>query len=478
MNAYRTYILGGIAKMFIAAIAEKAFFFSDCFSALAYTVSGTTYLANGSVSDVQAAVSAARNGSTVIISNGRYTWTRALSISKFVSLQAATPGRVTIAHNNPGGDLIDLVTNSAGHSIIAGVRFLPGTANNSSNYISVSDRSSPDLKNGPRQPAGGAQFAIMYDCTFNVPDSQLRFAIDWMSTGGLIYNCTFTSTTDGGSSGPGCGSGCLRVESNYPWYNVSTFGNVDTDGSINCYIENCTFHNFYNQAVDCDDNARVVVRYCTIVNSQMVTHGVTSRWGGRQVELYRNSFNYVQEPPNSAGITWVNLNRYFWFRAGTARIWGNKVMPIFSGRYWNAGGSWVFIDEPLTRPGAGNGGVCETEAEYPGTRWPGTGSNGTTQYRNTQRTGVVVTPSFVDPVYIWDNTDVPGAIPGGVKHPSAWWGTNDQPGDGCASPGRGHQTADVFRLNRDIFIEVAPTGYTPYVYPHPLNARTGVASRE
>src|SRR5215469_4495297 len=121
----------------------------------------TITAASGDATSVQSAINSANNGDTVIIPNGQYSWTSAVTVSKFITLEAATLGGVTVTHNNPGGNLINWTTSSAGHSVIAGINFLPGTANGSSNYIVLFDGTNP-------------QFAIMHDCTFNVPNFQLR----------------------------------------------------------------------------------------------------------------------------------------------------------------------------------------------------------------------------------------------------------------------------------------------------------------
>jgi predicted nucleic acid-binding Zn-ribbon protein len=428
------------------------------------TPSGNTITAaTGFPTDVQAAINLARNGYTVIIPNGNYDWRSGVTVSKFITLTAQTLGGVTITDDYPSGNLINWTTNSAGHTTIAGIHFLVGTNTNVnySKYISLSDGTSP-------------QVAILHDCTFQVPSFTMAMSVDWQSTGGLIYNCTFDgSLADGGNLGPGSLSDAIRIISRYPWYNASTFGNLDSTGLINCYIESCTFISCC-VGIDVDDRARVVVRHCTFANSGGITHGITSLWGGRQVELYNNNFQYFQVPPSSVGAPWVNMSRYWWFRAGTGRIWGNKVQTIWSNHFWNATSSWVATDEPLTRPGSGNNGAVETDATYPGTRWPGTGSNGTTKYPPSQATGIKVSPSFVDPIYIWGNTNVPSQIGGGNTDPGEWWGTVDQSGFGRDPvPGK-NQTSDVFKLNRDIFLS-APNNnpspaYTPYVYPHPLDA--------
>jgi hypothetical protein len=296
---------------------------------------------------------------------------------------------------------------------------------------------------------GNGQGIIIHDCSFNVPNFQLNTAITLDALGGLIYNCTFESTTVSSSSGPGSGSGCLQVRSPKGWYDANTFGDQDRNGDQNLYIEDSTFRDIYNQAIDVDDNGRIVLRHSDFINSQMLTHGITSKFGGRQIEAYNVNFTY--EKRNG---TWVNVNRWLWARAGTGRIHDCVVGKLDSQGYW--GGwkpSWVFIDEPLTRSGAGNGGRCETQSQYPGTRWPGTGTDG-----KSYPTGQIVSPSPVDPFYFWNNT---GAAPQS-------WGTNDQSGYSCNNG----PTSAVFKLDRDIKFS-APAGYTAYTYPHPWRSGAG-----
>ena len=385
----------------------------------------------GSNGAVQSAIDSAANGDTVVIPAGSYTWNGGISCNKAITISGTG---VTVTHGAGGGDLLSLTLNSAGHLTVAGINFKPGSA--TGRYMNV---------------RGNGQFFVMHDCSFNIPNFQLNQGLTYDAVGGLIYECTFESTDSSSSNGPGSGSGCLQIKSTKNYYDKSTLGSLDTGGDENFYIEDCTFKNIYNQAVDVDDAGRVVVRYCDVINTQFLTHGITSKFGGRQVELYNNNFKY--EKVNN---TFVNVNRNLWVRAGTARIHHNDCQKLDSQGYW--GGwkpSFVFIDEPLTRSGAGNGGRCETQSQYPGTRWPGTGSDGTSY-----PTGQIVSPSVVDPVYIWANTG-PAATS---------WGTNDQ--SGSTKTCDNGPTSAVFKLNRDIFLS-APSGYAPYTYPHPLRGGTG-----
>ena len=388
-------------------------------AACGFTVNGTTYTTTGSSADVQAAVSAASDGSTVIIPNGSYSWSSLVNVSKYLILKAATFGSVNITHANGANYLISINSSSAGHTELAGINFLPGSA--TGGYLDID---------------GNGQIVLLHDCSFNIPNFQLNKVISWNMAGGVVYNCRFFSTDVNGTSGSdGSGSGCLVVKSPKPWNDASTFGTLDSTGTNNLYIEDCVFTNIYNQAIDVDDNGRVVLRHSVLNNTQMLTHGTTSLYGGRQIELYNNAYHYVVQPRNGSGMTTVNLNRWLWMRAGTAVVTDNSFDPIQSSD-WGTKPCLVFIDESLTRPGSGAG--CETT--YPGTHWPGQGADGTRQ--------------ISDPIHIWNNTGTVNV------------GTNDQD-DQC---GHGLSTANFFKINRDYFM-TARDGYVKYPYPHP--ARSG-----
>ena len=416
-DAGSAQILGKILFILLAPVSMAS----------AFTVSGSTYTTNGSASDVQAAVNAAPNGSKILIPDGSYTWSSQVNISNFVILQAQnmptwpTPSNVNISHGGGSTYLISISASSAGNTTLAGINFLAGSGTNSQSWVGVQGTSQP---------------VLMHDCTFNVPNFQLLHAVEWYSGNGVVWHCHFFC-----NSGQGSGSGCFYNMGNLPWYGADTFGTQDSAGTTNFYLEDCIFDNLYNQALDFGDNARAVVRYNTLNNSQGLTHGDTGLQGGRAIELYNNSFNYTQ-----VNGQWVPMSRWFWWRAGTARVHDNNVQQIASGGYYSTASSWQFIDESLTRSGVGS--PCQTEGNYPGWHWPGTGGNGTSE--------------IVDPVYIWNNSG------GGASS----WSTNDQTGtdQNCS----GGSTGNVFLLNRDIFLSAPPGNYAPYTYPHPLrNAIAG-----
>jgi hypothetical protein len=62
-----------------------------------------------------------------------------------------------------------------------------------------------------------------------------------------------------------------------------------------------------------------------------------------------------------------------------------------------------------------------------------------------------------DPIYIWNNTGT-GATADRV------WSTDDSD----FSCNTGFTTTDFFQLGRDILVDSAKPGWSPYTYPHPL----------
>jgi hypothetical protein len=395
----------------------------------------TITAASCQTSDVQAAVNSASDGDTVVIPNGSCTWTNGITTTKQITIQGASVGGVVITDGAGGADLLTMTSGNSYHVTIANLKFLPGTG--TGNYITMHGT--------------GTMVPLMHDMDFNLPNFQLKHAVQWLVNGGVIWNTTFESTNNlSGACGSqiGSDSGSLLIKSNIPWDDASTMGTLDANGDKNVYIEDSTF-SYVGQAPDMDDNARVVLRHDTFSNiSGMLTHGPTSAYGGRQVEIYDNTFSFT------------NLNRdiqrWVWGRAGTFVITGNSVDAITSGCHGSRD-SWVFIVESATYK-TGHG-CC--------TSWmcwhqPGSGSDGTSghSYLSTSQTPND-TYQQSDPIYIWGNTGT-----GASK-----FGMNDQP-DSC---GNGLTTSDFLHSGTDYFLDAgAKPGWSRYPYPHPL--RQGVGS--
>ena len=180
-----------------------------------------------------------------------------------------------------------------------------------------------------------------------------------------------------------------------------------------------------------------------------MTHGPTSTYGARQIELYQNHFNYTN--------TNRDASRYFWFRAGEVVITQNAVQAQ-SGQCYGNKDSFTFIVESATRltsHGCCTGYMCFHQ--------PGSGSDGSSGH-NALSASQTPYDSYQQsfPVYIWNNT---GTGQGNV-------GLNDSDMS-CNNPGA--NTAAFFKLGRDYFLDTssnpnkgAKPGWAPYTYPHPL----------
>lgn len=447
----------------------------------------------------------AANGDTIQIPDGSYSWntTNPVNITKAVAVQAQNmpadarvgPSAVNITHaGGTGTYLISIAVASGGNSSLGGVNFLPGTGTATQYYLSVGG--------GPIDK-GGPFVVLLTNCTFSVPHFQLLAAVAWFAGGGVIWRNHFFGSTPNSGSGNGSGSGCLQIKGTIKWWVLDTFGTNDTTGTGNLYIEDNLFDNFFNQGIDCDDNTRVVIRHNVLNNTQCLTHGPTSLEGGRAVEFYNNTLSFFPtnttfvngqfqavtasgQTPNNGG-SWPNMSRWFWFRAGTARLHDNTIQAINSFGYYGAALAWIFINESLTRNGPN--APCQLDSAYPGWHWCGNGGNvpsanagGAYSSSGTGYTAYQIS----DPVYIWNNTYTfnPQSGTAGMVLPDAsQWGTNDQTGANatCGQPVAGtNQTSDVFLLNRDIYLSAPPSGaggvagpYATYTYPHPLVAGGG-----
>jgi hypothetical protein len=394
-----------------------------------------------SASSVQAAVNAASDGDTVIIPSGTCTWTSGVRTTAQLKISGQTKGNVIITHGAGSETLFTITTGSGHNTEISNINFMPGNA--TGNYMTINGTGKPPL---------------IHDNYFRVPDWQLANAIHYEHYGGgVIYVNTFESLTTAGVGGSsGAGSGCLVIKNtedsaSWSWSTASTMGTDDTKGLNNVYIEGNTFNNIYLQAIDCDDNSRVVIRQNTFNDSGFGAHGAdTSIYGMRHIEVYNNLFVFHPSGTGFGGAIHYPLNINWWMclRGGTG-IFANNVMQDIKSAAWGPKSELYFIVQNLRR-NSGPNPCCNT---YPCLHQIGRGQDNT-----------------LEPFYIWGNA---GA---GTQTPFlADYGCNDPrtscQDSGCAS----RHTANFVKAGRDYHVGAAKPGWTRYTCPHPL-AGSGTCS--
>jgi hypothetical protein len=407
------------------------------FSGLAFTrLPNGVLQSNGSPSDTQAAIDAARPGSTVQIPNGSYSWTSGVTISgKGIRLLGQSVNGVTI-RNDSAVEAIVLISESKDRSIeVAGLRFVSGS---------------------PSGPAGschhvrvvhspGGKPVLLHDCYFETNYVTVLFGLGWLANEGVIWRCQFFSNYNlaGGIQFKSANSGS--------WQTPSTMGMADTNGTSDTYVEDCTFTGIYISAVDFDDSSRTVLRHCTLDNSMIYSHGQdTSPEGARHWEVYDNTCIYTPSgsPPGFPKVTYpLNLQAWFGIRGGTGIV-ADNVFPTISNK--NAIQLNVFS---INRHS--NAIPCQTRypaARQMGQTWVGAGGYA---YANAPVDGKGYS---TDPVYIWGNKGTATENPNFV-------GLNQYAPDEC---GNGQRISDYVQPGRDYILGKSKPGYTKFTYPHPL----------
>lgn len=360
--------------------------------------------------------------------------------------------------------------------------------NSSSTMFAVTEDTAVDTRLGAFQIAEGTGGGD--GVTFNAASGGLAIVLHdcWIEQGngdsvwtgdskGLIYNCSFDSTPY--SMAPLAVH--LQPFDQSAWAQAGFWGAADTTGQHNFYVENCVFTAYLN-ATDNDEGARSVWRYNTFDNAGFGTHGAdTSPIGQRYFEYYENVgvFNGY-----SNGTTF-NMNWWFFVRGGTFVIWGNTLPPLVSTDYGtksdvnmivmnlqrNAGPLPCWGQNPST------GGKYYYAPHQVGLGYvTGTGEanyapDGLTNSSTYSLASYGYSSQYVgdhEPAYIWGNNDVPLDNIG-----TSDYGTGQS--DSCS--GATDTSANYIVLNRDYYNgSTAKPGYTPYVYPHPLETSSGTGT--
>jgi hypothetical protein len=397
---------------------------------------------NGSAGAVQAAIKSAKAGDTVIIPNGTYHWSSTVTIKKFVILQGASIGGVTLIDDLPSGNLISVTASPNGDTTIANLIVVPGIINHATGGQAIYYGLVVD---------GGGLPVLLHDCAFYTTASgPYEYAIWWRTNGGVIWNCTFDSL------GNYIGGIEFLHTSDDDWKNPSSMGMTDSGGNRNTYVEDCTFKTCWVAGSDLGNDSRTVFRHCTFKDSTIYSHGQdTDLWGVRHWEVYNCTFTFTNngtgsETVNGTTYSWTYpLNQGVWFevRGGTGTFFNNTLDVIL---YRTES---VQLDV-LSINRLSSFMPCQTSYPAPrqvGQTWIGAGGH---SYPNYSADG---TGYSTDPIYVWGNTG-PAA-----SQANFVYAHQDTP-DAC---GNGQQIGTYVQQNRDYVFGVRPN-YAPYPYPHPL----------
>lgn len=469
--------------------------------------------------DVGTAVSAAKEGDTVVVPSGTATWTTTLEITKNVTLQGAGQGVTVIIDEIPRGSqppLINASTTSVGNFRLTGFTFKGGIVNTGT------------VSNGVIKIAGTCHATRVDHCTFTQLNgvSLAFYGFIW----GVVDHCDFVTSGshsifvkhdawNGASNGHGS------------WADDSNWG---TERFV--FIEDNTFQSISSggDGIDSFQGARFVVRHNVLTNTRVVMHGSEGQGrGAKQLEEYENTFtgpigNKAAGQIRSGSIishdnTWVGFNNghelqnfrnynpsVHYGPVDGVNLW-DKNAPNGSTGYWATGthtgsnGSTTLTDSNANKKWWDASGNPKTGA-WTSNRWVETGvsymvrnvsgeKGGDTNNRvwatsNTANTvtcstisfdGTNVTFNTGDAYEIWEVTqalDQPG-----LGKSDLLAGLGDYP-TGTQPYGDPHQEAEpcyswnnTLNLSssepsilsgRDFLNNTVKPGYTPYIYPHPL----------
>ncbi len=408
------------------------------FAVPGYACTGTSpNLTAANWADVAACHTSAAQGDKITVTTGSATVTTNTVITKYVRIICG--GACTLTDNTANAsDLINITESTEGHTRLEGFTFIQGSAAHTNpNGVIV-------LTN-----ATGGQGILIKGNSYSTSLTSGDFIIAKVMRG-VIWNNSATGTPQGAN----CynNAGFVRqytVGLTGPWTEPPFYGDDDTNGDKNLYIENNTIQNVF-EAIDIYENGRAVVRYNTITNSGTLNHGAdTGNLAGRHMDIYNNTFVWDTTPicsGNPAGV-----NSFLYFRGGPALIHDN-VIPDLTSMAWGDKPEISFTNEQLRR----NAGPYACWAGgYPSPYQVGWGySTGGTQ------AGTSGVYQDLEPVYLWNNTG--GGNYGSPSVPDAY-----------AECGGGAPASSTYiMVNREYYLATTKPGYNAYTYPHPLTAGT------
>ena len=390
---------------------------------LGWSQAKTVTASGGTPGAVQSAIDSAADGDTVMIPAGKFTWSSGINIKKPVKVFGFGP--TTEIQNTGDATLVTMIPSPKGNAEFGKVKFTR-TGTSTGMYVF-----------GAEAPGGKPMLVHDLECLTAKFGNR---SIDWAPNGGVIYKCTFVSTDKGDNSGVAF----KNPSSDSAWHEPDFMGMKDANGDRNTYLEDCTFKDIFLQAMDFDDNSRVVIRHCVFDNSAVASHGQeTSAIGARAWEVYDNEFIFTKGTNNNPGPQDypLNMNHFLFIRGGGPGVVFRNKIPDISSSAWGNKSEVKFCLYNIRRRGQ----VPCQQLPPPAAHQIGWGINEAGQF-------------VQDPVYIWENTGG-----GNYSNPSI----EDYNPDEC---GNNLHTSQFVRKNQEYFLDTAKPDYTPYTYPHPLRS--------
>jgi hypothetical protein len=470
------------------------------------TGSVATYVVtNPTVSNVQAACnSATQPGSVVWINyNGTIDWATPVTWSAppnailrgngSLSVRGGNDITVINSTSSSGVPILDITTNDSGTFTMQGLGFTNGGAVVYNGVVSINGNSASVIVdhchwnqvNAVALQLYGAVLGVAYECRWDFPANSTNNGIR-----------AYQGQLNGDSNGWGDGSHSMPLgmgSANAFYVEDSTFAAPASTGQVKPF------------ANDMMNGGRLVLRFCSLSQVQLQTHGIETpvrRRGPVLWEFYKNIWTMPS-------IINDSVNEGFYLEGGTGMIWGNTLTGYFLslvgglyhresqsgstpstwggvGSLWDGGGTSGYPCLDQVGRGAGDrlvndfSSISNQELGYPA--WPRQVSAPAYEWSN----GWVAVPTWVRGKWVHshgqcqENRDYyleAGSFNGsagvGVKtkaqmnaisSPTAGvgcWVTDEGSWNKSGSGGQGvFYIADASRVWQPY--------YTPYTYPHPL----------
>ncbi len=491
----------------------------------------TRTAASCNTGDVQAVVSAAANGDTVLIPAGSCTWTSGVTVHSGVGISiigTGTPGSGAGTMGAAASCTQTVITDNSSSGVF---RFRPNVNSSLSRISCLKIRTdNPTNVSAPLTAAGGCNAStcsqlridnVTFDSSLQgmLPDSSSLIITDNLY--GVIDHNTVTAGNPNGSLAM-----IFVAYNNTAWLGVGAWGDKSWSEPTNWGSPNMLIleNNSFGAGVVIGENeadapyggrggGRIAVRFNTGTGlmSGVANHGTDSNGrprGGRQIEAYNNTFQCGNTSAGCQGIvpirSGVNIvfgNSY----SSASGSWWNSVLALAAMRVeviwgppWNqcnGTGQWDYNGTPricIDQPGRSGGTYLSGVTPSP-TGWPGQVLDPNYEFNNTKTSGPLgignvwsASPGgwfIANQDYYTDNS---GGTPHIQTSPTSPFNGTSGVGFGTlanrpttCTPRVGYWATDQGSWNQSgaggqgqLYVCTATNtwtlSYTPYTYPHPL----------